>query len=77
MEFSYKLVGPHLYPMVPLTVCSGSNSIETHALLDSGSRFSLFQVHIAQQLGFNYKSDKPAQVITFDEKNKRVTLEDY
>ena len=63
MEFSYKAVGTHLYPMMPLIIRSGSSFIETHAILDTGSRFSLFQSHLARQLGLNYRAGKPMTVM--------------
>ena len=81
MEFSYKAVGTPLYPKVHLIIRSGASFMETHAILDPGSRFSLFQSHLVRQsfpdrvnlIGCTDFFDK--FIITFDEAPNKVMLE--
>lgn len=61
MEYPYKKIGESLYPIIPLKIEHGV-AYDVHALIDSGSTLSIFRLDVAQSLGINYKSGKPAMI---------------
>src|SRR3989344_5996744 len=63
MEYPYKKIGEVLFPIIPLKIEHGI-AYDIHALIDSGSTLSLFRLDVAQSLGINYKSGKPATIVS-------------
>lgn len=49
-QFPYVRIHGKFYPLIPITLSRGANSVNTFALLDSGASISVFRPEIAEAL---------------------------
>ncbi len=62
MDYNYKQIGQKFYPIIPLVIFNREKSLDSDALIDSGSMLSLFRKDVADELGIMFKSGKPARM---------------
>ncbi len=63
MKFSYKKYGPGITrPVIPVTLCRGSNKVKYEVLVDSGADFCLFHAEIGELLGIDITKGKAREV---------------
>ena len=65
-SFPYVKFHERYYPLIPLSLRSGKNKVNTFALLDSGASISVFRPEIAYALGLKRKKKKPIYLGTAD-----------